>query len=215
MGLQHRTAYYAAKYVLAALVPRPDAVGDQDGHASCVVGDDAHGAVRRIGFAKLYACVLGYTTEDRRVDVRLVDKEDVLDRGRGPFQAEARIDACLGQWGQASVLTLLVLVEDEVPDLEEARVSFVATGAVLRVLGGIAFRELLAVVVVDLRARSARPALSRRPPPVLALGEAEDLMLWYPYVHPEFFGLQVLGGVLVALEDRDPEPFTWDSQVFS
>src|SRR5215210_5618112 len=111
MGLQHRTAYYASEYVLAALVARPDAVGDQESHASCVVGDDAHGAVRGFGVAQRCARVLVYLLEDRRVDVRVIDVEDVLDRRRGPFQAEARIDAGLGERGQASVFTLLVLVE--------------------------------------------------------------------------------------------------------
>src|SRR5215213_2767385 len=31
-------------------------------------------------------------------------------------------------------------------------------------------------------------------------------MLRHPDVHPELFRFEVLGGILVALEDRDPEP---------
>ena len=125
MGLQHRPAYYAAKNVLAALVSRPDAVGDEEGHAPGVVGDDAHGAVGRSSAAQFDAGVLVYLLEDRCVDVRVVDVEDVLDRGGGPFQAHAGVDAGLGQRGQGAVLALFVLVEDEVPDLQEARVAFV------------------------------------------------------------------------------------------
>src|ERR687889_545896 len=214
MGLQHGAAYYASEHVLAALVAWPDAVGYQEGHASCVVGYDAHGAVRGFGVAQCQACVLRDPAEDWRVDVRVVDVEDVLHRRRGPFEAETRIDARLGERGQASVLTLLVLVEDEVPDLQEPGIPFVAAGAVLGVLGRIAFREPLAVVVVDLRARSARAALAGRSPPVLALGQAEDLVFGYPHIHPESLRLEILGGVLVTLEDRDPEPFLGDAEVF-
>ena len=64
---------------------------------------------------------------------------------------------------------------------------------------------LFAVVVVDLGAGAARAGLSGRTPPVLALGEAEDLMFRHADAHPVFFCFQVFRGVFVTLEDRDPE----------
>ena len=119
----------------------------------------------------------------------------------------------LRQGHERAVLALLVLVEDEVPDLQEPRVALVAAGAVLRVLERVAVAVLLAVVVVDLRARAAGAGVARRSPPVLALGEAEDLVLRHADGHPELLGLDVLRRVLVALEDRDPEPLGGEAEL--
>src|ERR671916_3114754 len=102
---------------------------------------------------------------------------------------------------------LLILVEDEVPDLDKARRSLIGAGTVLWVEGGVSFGELLAVVVVDLRARSAGASIPGRPPPVLAPGETEDAVFGDSHAHPVFLRLQVLRGILVPFEDRDPESF--------
>src|ERR687894_2907318 len=101
---------------------------------------------------------------------------------------------------------LLVLVEDEVPDLDKSCSPLIGAGTVLRVEGRVSFGELLAIVVVDLRARSAGAGVARWSPPVLAPGEAEDAVFGDAHAHPVFLRLQVLGGVLVALENRDTEP---------
>src|SRR5215212_1109857 len=213
MGLQHGPAYYASENVFAALVAWPDAVGDEEGHAPRVVGEDVEGAVGGRWSAQCDFRVLSYLLEYRGVDVGLVEVDDVLHRGRSPLQAHAGIDAGLGERDQAPVLALLILVEDEVPDLEEARVALVPSGAVPRVLGRVTMGELFTVVVVDLRARAAGAALPRRAPPVLALGEAEDLVLGHANVHPQFLRFEVLWRVLVALEDRDPESLVRDSKL--
>src|SRR5215207_2979120 len=102
---------------------------------------------------------------------------------------------------------LLVLVEDEVPDLDKARSPLIGAGTVLWVEGEVSFGKLLAVVVVDLRARSAGAGIPGRSPPVLATGETEDAVFGDAHAHPVFLRLQVLRGILVAFEDRDPEPF--------
>jgi hypothetical protein len=81
---------------------------------------------------------------------------DSLHRGGNALQTGARIYAGLRERFEATVLELLVLIEDQVPDLEKSHLSLFAPGAVLRVLGGISPSELLAVVVVDLRAGAAR-----------------------------------------------------------
>src|SRR5918993_1557799 len=105
---------------------------------------------------------------------------------------------------------LLVLVEDEVPDLDKARSSLIGAGTVLWVEGGVSFGELLAVVVVDLRARSAGAGIPGRSPPVFTPGETEDAVFGNTHAHPVFLGLQILRDILVAFEDRDPESFRWE-----
>src|SRR5919112_1051959 len=213
VGLQHGPAYHAAKNVLAALGARPHAVGDEEGYASGGGGDDAHGPVGVLGIAELHAGVLGDLRKERLVHVGIVYVDGVLNRLRGSFQAEAGVYAGLGQRRQRPVLALLVLVEDQVPDLQEPGGSLVATRAVLRVLRRVAVRELFAEVVVDLRAGTARARFSRWSPPVLALGQTEDPVLRHAHVHPELLGLEVFGSVLVALEDGDPEPFGGEPEV--
>ena len=101
---------------------------------------------------------------------------------------------------------LLVLVKDEVPDLDEARIPLVTAGAIPGVGLGVALGEVLAVVVVDLGARSAGAGVAGRTPPVLAPGQTEDALLGNSATHPVLLSFEVLGRVLVALEDRDPEP---------
>src|SRR5829696_5071243 len=213
MCLQHRPAYYAAKYVFSALVPWPDAVGDEEGHGPRVVGDDAKGAVCSLGVTKRDARVLLCLREDWCVEVGVVDVENILYRGGGPLQSHAGVDTSLAQGHEGLVFQLLVLVEDEVPDLEEARICLVAAGTVLRVLGRVALGKLFSVVVVDLRTRATRPSLSWRSPPVLTLGEAEDPLFGHSDTHPIFLCLHVLGGVFVALEDRYPQAPRLDAQL--
>jgi hypothetical protein len=99
-----------------------------------VVGEDVEGAVHGGGPAEVHPADLAGLLEDRGVEVRLVDGVDALDYGRGAFEAEPGVDTRLGQGDEGTVLALLVLVEDEVPDLQEPRVALVAAGAVLRVL---------------------------------------------------------------------------------
>src|SRR5215212_370818 len=214
MRLQHRASYYAPENVLAALVSWPHAVGYEERHPARVVGDDAERAICHLRAAHRDARVLPCFLEKRCVHVGVVDVEDILYRGRSPLQAEAGVDAGLAQGYEGLVLQLLVLVEDQVPYLQEPRISLVPAGAILRVLCRIAVGILFAVVVVDLRARSTRSGLSRRSPPVLALGKTEDLVLGYADAHPQLFGFEVLGGVFVALEDRDPQTLRRKTEFF-
>src|SRR5215204_2823750 len=117
MCLQHRPAYYAAKYVLSALVPGPYSVGDEEGHATGVVGDNAQRAICALPISQGDARVLPCLFEDGCVEVSVVDVENILHRGGGPFQSHAGVDTSLSQGHEGLVFQLLVLVEDEVPDL--------------------------------------------------------------------------------------------------
>src|ERR671912_254890 len=191
----------------------PDTVGDKEGHTTCVIGYDAQRAICGFGVTQGDARVLVCSFEDGCVEIRVVDVENILYRGGGPLQSHAGVDAGLAQGHKRLVFQLLVLVEDEVPDLQEARIPLVAAGTVLGVLVRVAPGELFTVVVVDLRARATRPGLSRRSPPVLALGEAEDPLLRHADAHPVFLSLHVLGGVFVALEDRYPQTIRLDAQL--
>src|SRR3712207_7819251 len=99
--------------------------------------------------AQSRAAGLADALEDLGVEVCLIDRVDVLGNGGGAFEAHAGVDTGFGQRGERAVLVLLILVEDEVPNLYKARVPFLAAGTILRVESRVSFRELFPVVVVN------------------------------------------------------------------
>ena len=110
-----------AQHVAAALVRGRDAVGDEERHPAAVVGEDPVRLRRRLRVAELDAA-LGDPVHDRLVAVGLVDGtvRHVLDDRGEPLEPHARVDVLLRQRCQRPVRMLLVLHEDEVPELEEA-----------------------------------------------------------------------------------------------
>ena len=149
-----------AEHVAAALVRRRDAVADEERHPAAVVGEHAMGLRRRGRVAERDAALGRDPVHDRLVAVGLVDGavRHVLDDRRQPLESHPRIDVLLRQRRQLPVRMLLVLHEDEVPDLEKA----VAARAGRRA-GRVAAAVLGAPVPVDLRVGAARSGAADRP----------------------------------------------------
>ncbi|ODA68892.1 hypothetical protein A7A08_00726 [Methyloligella halotolerans] len=139
-----------------------------------MVGDDAvAGAVLPLGrlAGQVDGC-LDQMTE--QVDAVIV--VGALKNSGNAFQAHSGVDGGTRQFLAAAVLLLVELHEDEVPDLHEP--VTVLVGASRRAAG-----DGLAVVVEDLRARTARTHLPHGPEIVggrdrddLVVGEAGDLL---------------------------------------
>ena len=116
----------------------------------------------------------GVDQRPERVGVVIV--VDALQHRGDALEAHAGVDALLRQLGDDLARRLLVLHEDEVPDLDEAV-------AVLVRAARRAARDMLAMVVEDLRAGPARAVVAHRPEIVLgrdaddaAFGQAGDLL---------------------------------------
>lgn len=144
----------------------------------------------------------GHFLDDGEESVRAVEVLHVLEDGRHPVEAHARVNVLLGQGledpGPGDGALAVVLGEDQVPDLHEpVPAPRVGAGLVRGAVGR-------APVVEDLRAGTRRPV---RPvgdgparPVVLVLAEAADSLLGDPHeVAPDLVGL------VVVLKDRDPE----------
>ena len=195
VALRDRAAHQPAQDVAAILVGGHDAVGDQERHAARVVGEDAQRAL-----VDVVAVVASDSAQLHQRD-ELVGVEDrvdaLLDQGHA-VEAQAGVDVLLGQRRQRPDGILVVLHEDEVPVLEEALV--LAAGQV--VLGA----PLQAAVVVELRARAARPGLARLPE-VLRARAQDDALARDADLLPDRDRLLVgaEAELLVALEDRDPD----------
>ena len=174
LRLLNRAADHPPEDIAAALVRGLDAVGDEKRHATSVVGQYPVGLRRLLGLAEGDAALLCDPVHDRLVAVGLVHGANVLDDRREPLEPHARVDVLLRQRRQRSVLVLLVLHEDEVPELEVA-----VTAGTRGRAAGIAAAVLWPPVPVDLRVRSARPRPAHRPE-VLGARERDDPLRRYP-----------------------------------
>ena len=135
-----------------------------------MVGDDA---VRRL----LTVLGLGVGQLARGGDQRLegvgvVIVVHALQDGGDPLQPHAGVDRLLGQFADDLIGFLLELHEDQVPDLDESV-------AVLLGAAGRAAIDMVAVVIEDFGARTARPVLAHRPEIVLGR-DADDLVIRQP-----------------------------------
>jgi hypothetical protein len=138
-----------------------------------MVGDDPVAGLalaRRVGPGELAR------RGDQRLErVRLVIVVGALHDGGDPLQPHAGVDRRLGQIADDLIVLLLILHEDQVPDLDEAVAVLVRRSR--RPAG-----DMIAMVVEDFRAGAARAAVAHRPEIVLgrdpddpAFGQAGDL----------------------------------------
>ncbi len=197
-ALLDRAAHHTPQHVAALFVGGHDAVGDHERHAARVVGEDPQRAVGVVLLAVASSRELLAEVEQR---LELVGLEHGLlaleDRGHA-VQPQAGVDVARRQLAQVVVRLLVVLHEDEVPELQEALV--LPAGEVL----GRA--EVKAAVEVELRARPRRPDRPRFPE-VLRARTADDPLAGHPDGLPQLDRLLVgpQPERLVALEHGHPD----------
>ena len=115
----HGAAHDPAQHVAATLVRRRHPVGDQERGRAQVVGQHpvAGGRVALGG----HAGEVDGAGDQGAEQVDVVVGGDALQHGRDPLQPHAGVDGGLGQgFARAVAAELLVLHEDEVPDLDPA-----------------------------------------------------------------------------------------------
>ena len=165
--MPHGAAHDPAQHVAAALVGGEHAVGDQERRGAQVIGN--HTVRDRVRAFRLGAGGLGGGMDQRLQEIDPVVVVRALHDGGNALQAHAGIDRRLRQVDALVRRDLLVLHEDEVPDLDEA----VAIG--IRTAGRAAW-NVRPVVVEDLRAGAAGSGLTHRPEIVRA-GNADDAVV--------------------------------------
>ncbi len=130
--------------------------------------------------------------DQRLHEVGLPHRVDALQQGEDPLEPGTRVDRGLRQRGSTAVGRLVVLHEDEVPELHEP----VALGITERAAIGT---EVGAAVDVDLAARSARTGVAHLPEVVLVAESLDAFERHTDLLVPDRLGL------VVALVDRDPQ----------
>ena len=152
VAVADRAADDPAQHVAAALAAGDHAVDDQERARADVIGDHAQAGrqvVLRAGLAHRGA-------DQVLEEVDLVVGVHVLQHRRQPLEAHAGVDRRLRQRVQHALVVAVELHEHEIPDLDVA----VALGFRR---SGRAAPDLGAVVVEDLRARSARAGVGHLP----------------------------------------------------
>ncbi len=183
----------AAEDVAPPLVAGEDVVRDEEGDGPRVIGDDLVAEPLGLEVLRIVAEQLTHAVMDRREQVRVVVRGDLLEDARQALQAHAGVDARCGERRQAPVRMEFELHEHEVPDLEPAWAGLAVVRDAVRSLA-----ERRAPVEVDLRARAAR-ARVRHPPPVLLVprgkvAPANQTLGWQPdLVAPDAEGHIVRG----------------------
>ncbi len=189
--MAHRAPHDPAQHVATSVARRQYSVGDQEGGAPDVIGHHpmAHPerSVRRLPRH------LRTRPDQRPERVRVVIVGDPLQDRRDPFQAHARVDRRPGQGRSRSRRILVVLHEDQVPDLDEP--VPILPEASRRTAG-----DVLSVVVEDFRARPARPRVAHAPE-IVGRRDANDP----PVVEPRDPAPQ-RSRFLVLVIDRHQQP---------
>ena len=170
----HRAAHDPAQHIAAAFIGGQHAVRDQEAGRAEVIGDDAVAGLKFAvgGGAGDRARFLDQRPE--RVGVVII--VNALHHSSDALQPHAGVDAGPGQFRYDLVRFLLILHEDEVPDLDE-------TVAILLRRSGRAAPYMVAMVVEDFRAGTAGSAVTHRPEIVLGrdaddplFGQARNLL---------------------------------------
>jgi hypothetical protein len=152
--MAHRPAHDPAQHIAAALVRGQHAVGDEEAGRAQMVGDDpVRDLVRAI---RLGAARLGGAEDQGAHEVGVVIVMLALQHRRDALEAHPGVDRRARQVDPLLGRHLLVLHEDEVPDLDEA--VAVLIGAARGPAG-----DARPMIEEDLRARSAGAGIAHRP----------------------------------------------------
>ena len=202
--LHDGTADQSPHHVAAAFVRGRDPLRGQERHAAGVVGDHAvrlRGRRRRV---VRDAGLLLDPVHDQTEAVRVEDRGRLLQQHGAALEAHPGVDVLLRQRRQRSVRVEVVLHEHEVPELDEPVAALAVRPAVV-----LAAAVLLAAVVVELGAGTARSRVPGRSPEVLGARKRDDPLPRNALAEPPGDRDVVLAEaeLRVACEDRRPQAF--------
>jgi hypothetical protein len=196
VGVADRPADDAAQDEAPRLVAREHAVADQHRRRAGVLGQHAYGEAVAIVVVARAVRATGERAglvDQRHQQIGLPDALDTLEEAEDPLEAGARVDVLLRQRRTTAVGPLVVLHEDQVPELHEPP----ALGVGERATFGAVLRP---AVEVQLAARPARPGLPHLPEVVLVAQALDARHRDAHDVVPDLLGL------VVTLVDGDPDP---------
>ena len=205
-GVADGAADDAAQYIAAPFVAWHNAVSNKKGYAAPMLCDHADG-IGVIGVVVAFAADTLDGGDDGREQVGLIRRVHILKDSDEALESHAGVHARRGQGRARAVEMMVILHEDEVPQLDIA----VAHDAVRHDIGAVGravvseAAVLRAVVVVEFAARSARSLVARGSPPVFVVAVAIHL------VGGDAFRLPQSARFLVGVVDCGGELFERDA----
>src|SRR5579884_785222 len=156
--------------VAAPLITRQNAIGSEEDKRPRVVGEDAQGDVGL--FALAIACLSQYREmiNNGAEEVGIEDRFLALHHHRETLKTHARVDIFLRQRCTRTIEVLIILHEDEVPDLQEA------LAITTRLTISPATTVLYPAIIINLRVWSTRSRSPWRSPPVIF--QAYNRLIW-------------------------------------
>ena len=195
IGVAHGSPDDPAQHEAAGLVAREHAVADEHRGRASVFGEHPHGEAVPIvvvaGSVRATGGAAGLLDE-RCQEIGLPDGVDALQQAEDPLEPGPGVDRGAGQRRAGAIRRLVVLHEDQVPELHVA--------VTVRVLQRPALgTEVRTAVEVQLGARTTRARLPHLPEVVLVAEALDALHRHADDVVPDLLGLVVTG------VDGDPD----------
>ena len=152
--MPHRAPHDPAQHIAAPFIARQHTIGDQKTRAAQMIRHHAVAhPVRPVGG---HAGRLGARRNQRAERIGIVVVVHALQNRRNALQPHARVDRGMRQRNPRAGRPLLVLHEHQVPDFDEP------VAILLRAAGRPA-GDMLAMIVENLAARTARPGVAHTP----------------------------------------------------
>ena len=202
------TANQAAKDVALIRVRGTDAtvITQDEGGSAHMVGNDAESLGNLIIFPIGMTAQLGNLCQDVGEGIRFVHGLLAGQHADGTLQTHAGIHVLLCQRDERTVCLLVILHEHVIPDFQ-----ITAAGAGGRTIGAAG---LLIGDDEHFRVRAAGTGNAGRPPPVMLLGQIENMILRHAHGTPDVMALRIPRAVLIAFEHGKGQPILIQSQIF-
>ena len=165
--MPHGTAQYAAQHIAATLIGGLDIIGNQKTHGAQMISD--HAKARGIFLRRNAGGRLNLRDESSEQIGLIIIMRPLHHRGDA-LEPHAGINRRARQRLLVAVLLAVKLHEDEVPDFNKAIAILV--GAARRASG-----DLAAVIVKNLRTRTARPHGTHRPEIIRAINAENPALI--------------------------------------
>src|SRR5947209_11783337 len=170
LAMPNGAAQDTTEDVASPLVARQNTISGEEDKRPRVVGEDAQGDVGL--FALAIACLsqCREMINDGAEQVGIEDRFLALHHHREALQTHAGVNIFLGQRCTGTIKVMVILHEDEVPDLQEALTI------TTRLAISLPTTVLYTTIIINLRVRSTRTRGPRRSPPVIF--QAYNRLIW-------------------------------------
>ncbi len=173
-AMEHGATQQATQNILATLVARKNAIGNQEVNSTSVVGNDTKATACTLVGRSIVRLTRNLLTQSNQAlhKVAVIVCTLVLHDGSHALQTHASIKVTMRKLRHRTVLLAIKLRKYEVPELQEA-IAIAARGAI-----GATAAHFLTLIEVNLRARTTRTSRTSSPE-VVILTQTGNVVVCY------------------------------------